>query len=349
MARLLREILGSLLYIPELHDFSSDSLPSPFELRGKVIIKGKRHAQEELGEDEEDDDVEEKAMAQDEIKRVKVNVIPELAKLTLIEGAKFKSIEQSLTLHPTMMHSLSEHKIGKLLKQTDTNRLLLRKLNASHITRIYPMGIRVDSSNLNPLPSWATGCQMIALNLQGQDSALILNDGRFRENGGCGYIQKPFGLLRDDDDDSLRMDCKPVTLRIKILSGLCLPKPAGLKKGEIIDSYVNLSMYDVNLGNGSGALECTTHHATKMIRDNVFSPVWNEKQFTEFNVFSPDVAMLVFKVMDQDVGRDDEVCYNAIPVSSLRPGIRSVEFFDKHSNRWGPFNFATLLVEILVD
>jgi len=343
MARILRDVLGDLLYVPELHDFSSDSLPSPYALCGKVIVKGKRHAQNELEDDDEEneEDLEEKPVAQDDVKHIKVQIIPELAKLTLFEGAKFKSFGESSNLHPTMMHSLSEHKIGKLLKQSETNGVLLRKQNVSHITRIYPMGIRFDSSNLNPLTSWATGCQMIALNVQGQDNALILNDGRFRENGGSGYVRKPYRLLRDNEDDSFQTEgCKPVTIRIKVLSGLCLPKPSGLKKGEIIDSYVSLSMYDV-----CDDMERTTHHATQMIRDNGFSPVWNEKRFTDFKVFNPDVAMLMFKVMDQDVGRDDEVCFNAIPVSSLRPGIRVVELFDKHNNHWGPFKFAALLVE----
>lgn len=34
------------------------------------------------------------------------------------------------------------------------------------MSRIYPKGTRVDSSNYNPQPFWNVGCQMVALNYQ---------------------------------------------------------------------------------------------------------------------------------------------------------------------------------------
>ena len=32
--------------------------------------------------------------------------------------------------------------------------------NKRQISRIYPAGWRVDSTNYNPVPMWATGCQI---------------------------------------------------------------------------------------------------------------------------------------------------------------------------------------------
>jgi len=42
--------------------------------------------------------------------------------------------------------------------------------------RTYPAGMRIDSSNFNPIPFWACGIQMAALNYQtdGNESFKIL-------------------------------------------------------------------------------------------------------------------------------------------------------------------------------
>ena len=65
------------------------------------------------------------------------------------------------------------------------------------MARIYPGGARIDSSNLDPLPFWAAGAQMVALNFQRPDSLpMQLNAGLFRSNGGCGYVLKPPSLRR---------------------------------------------------------------------------------------------------------------------------------------------------------
>eukprot|EP00980_Cylindrotheca_fusiformis_P023799 scaffold11028_cov73-Cylindrotheca_fusiformis.AAC.1 len=68
-----------------------------------------------------------------------------------------------------------------------------------HMTRTYPAGVRVDSSNYNPMLAWSLGCQMVALNFQTSDTHLILNDGRFRANGGCGYVPKPASVMEEND------------------------------------------------------------------------------------------------------------------------------------------------------
>lgn len=40
------------------------------------------------------------------------------------------------------------------------------RYNKRQMSRIYPKGTRVDSSNYNPQPFWNVGCQMVALNYQ---------------------------------------------------------------------------------------------------------------------------------------------------------------------------------------
>ena len=71
---------------------------------------------------------------------------------------------------------------------------------------------------------------MVALNYQTHDSALVINDGRFRENGGCGYVQMPDSVLKSSSE---KLD-EEIMLSIRVLSGTCLPKPKAEKVGEVI-------------------------------------------------------------------------------------------------------------------
>mgnify|MGYP001437815287 CR=1 FL=1 len=43
---------------------------------------------------------------------------------------------------------------------------------------------------------WNSGCQVVALNYQTHCHEMMLNQGRFRDNGACGYVLKP-ELLRE--------------------------------------------------------------------------------------------------------------------------------------------------------
>ena len=58
---------------------------------------------------------------------------------------------------------------------------------------------------------------------------MTINDGRFRQNGGCGYVHKPANILLTNKESQ---PCGKMLLRLKILSGSCLPKPYGESAGE---------------------------------------------------------------------------------------------------------------------
>ena len=139
----------------------------------------------------------------------------------------------------------------------------------------------------------------------------------------------------------------PLRLRVRVLSGSCLPKPRGHKSGEHIDPYINVTLHDMVADEETLVFRHTeTKHSTATISDNGFCPVWNETNFTEFDVHSPDTAMIHFSLMEADVGKDDKIGDSAIPVNKLRMGYRSVQLFDKNHTRTGPFRCASLFVEI---
>jgi phosphatidylinositol phospholipase C, delta len=347
MAEQLIKILGDSLYIPtEASLFGS--LPSPNKLRGMVVIKGRRPDGTEADQYDSDDDSETEEgtassvggvtaeMLAARAKVVKHGVAPALASLTLFHGHKWKSFEQSMRTPTYFMHSFSESKVRNHCRHKRAARWIA--YNQTHMSRTYPAGSRVDSSNYNPLLAWSTGCQMAALNFQTQDVFLRLNDGRFREQGNCGYVLKPSSLM---SKENIGGTSAPLQLSIRVLSGSCLPKPKGLRSGDCIDPFVKVAVFDVK-GEEKPAI---TEFVTAPAPSNGFFPIWSHDPF-RFAVDNWAVAMLQVTVYDKL--KDEFIASSSIPISCLRRGIRSVKLFDATNTRSGAFDFASLLLDIKI-
>jgi phosphatidylinositol phospholipase C delta len=359
MASDMRQIFGSRLFVPTVKQ-TTEQLPSPEALRGMVVIKGKRPPEPDDSpedpaspvnasadtsnglEEEEDDDPYDMTMKRTKstksFRAAKSMIVPELAQLTLFHGTKFKNFKDSIKMTPSHMHSIGESKITKLVNKSAENPALWREYNIDHMTRTYPAGLRVESSNYNPVLAWAMGSQLVALNFQTHDTNLLLNDGLFRQGGGCGYVLKPDSVMGGPPSGSLR-------IKISVISGHCIPKPKGEKESEEIDPYVKVELHDVRCTSAGKEEYYSDSHATKAIDNNGYCPVWNEKGH-EFDVQNPDVAIFSFNVVDTDIGFDDQIAGSAIPVSCLRCGYRSVQLHDMNNSRTGAFSYATLLVKI---
>lgn len=280
-------------------------------------------------------------------------VCPALARLTLFHGTKLKSWDTSLANPTHYMHSFSETKVSKLSKRPDRQKWVI--YNQSHMSRSYPAGSRLDSSNYSPILPWAMGVQLVALNFQTVDAPLLLNDGRFRENGGCGYVLKSTKLIdyQEPPNKYNRDSRMPTRLGIRILSGSCIPKPNDAHTGDCINPYVRVSVYDVKSGNK----ESTSTFSTEYIANNGFFPIWNGEEFS-FKVENYETAMLHMSVLDKGstianaahttVLGDELIASSSIPISCLRKGLRSVKLYDTSNTRSGAFDFASLLVDIKI-
>mmetsp|Transcript_67818 Transcript_67818/g.75909 ORF Transcript_67818/g.75909 Transcript_67818/m.75909 type:complete len:822 (+) Transcript_67818:195-2660(+) len=351
IANNMKEIFGKKLFIPTKEQCSGEDIPSPEKLRGMVIIKGKRppeadegadkNAIQNTGEQDYDDGFGSDDGEETKSKKPKAKIVSELANLTLLHGAHFKDFNSSIAQRPSYMHSIGETKITKLVTQSEENATLWREYNQHHMTRTYPAGTRVDSSNYNPVLAWAMGCQLVALNFQTSDSSLTLNDGLFRQAGGCGYIAKPKSLMGGPKSSKK-------VVKISVLSARCLPKPNGAKTGEVIDPFIQIDLHDVRVPDTG--TENTEEHTkesfkTSTVNNNGLCPVWNDAS-TKFEIHNPDVAMIHFRIIDQDVGSDDKLCSSAIPVTCLRQGYRNIQLYDHNNTRTGHFECSTLFVKI---
>lgn len=103
------------------------------------------------------------------------------------ESVKFKGLDAPRRYWE--MSSLDETKAIHI-----QDNVVFANYNKRNLTRIYPKGTRLMSSNFDPLPFWQSGCQMAALNYQSRDHPLLFSRAMFRQNARCGYVLKPAPL-----------------------------------------------------------------------------------------------------------------------------------------------------------
>jgi hypothetical protein len=110
-------------------------------------------------------------------------VHPDLETLLLyFQGVRVHQFD--LSMHG--LYEIGSFKESKFQRMVNTAELLEQciRFNERNVSRVYPDNIRMNSSNFDPMPMWATGCQFVALNYQTQDRHTFLNDMFFRQNGG---------------------------------------------------------------------------------------------------------------------------------------------------------------------
>ncbi|XP_062621888.1 1-phosphatidylinositol 4,5-bisphosphate phosphodiesterase classes I and II-like isoform X3 [Saccostrea cucullata] len=185
--------------------------------------------------------------------------------------------------------------------------------NKRQLSRIYPRGTRVDSSNFLPQIFWNAGCQLVALNFQTLDLAMQLNLGIFEYNNQCGYILKPDFMRRDDRRfdpfaESIMDGVVAATLTIKVISGQFLTD----KK---IGTYVEVDMY------GLPTDTVRKRHRTRTVPNNGINPVYDEEPFVFKKVVLPTLAVIRLAVMDEN---NKLLGHRVLPVEGLRPGYRHI-------------------------
>ncbi|XP_065510112.1 1-phosphatidylinositol 4,5-bisphosphate phosphodiesterase beta-3-like [Caloenas nicobarica] len=208
-------------------------LPSPQELLGRILVKNKKRRPRgdpgpplrpknengapeigvpngdekgpRLGEprksidaDTEDEDEEEpdgrKPTGDEGTAGTEVTATEEMSTLVnYVEPVKFKSFPAAAKRDKAF--EMSSFVETKGLEQLSKSPREFVEYNKRQLSRVYPKGTRVDSSNFQPHVFWGAGCHMAALNFQTLDVPMQLNLGLFELNGGSGFVLKP-PLLR---------------------------------------------------------------------------------------------------------------------------------------------------------
>lgn len=185
-----------------------------------------------------------------------------------------------------------------------------------HIVRTYPKGSRVDSSNYNPQTMWNAGIQMVAINFQKPDFSMHLNQGKFRKNGGCGYILKPDSLRNREKSNYHPMikespkNGKSCYFTIEVLSGQYLHLDQ--------DSYLPIRV-DIEI---VGVPQDCALLSTEPTMDKLNPQFENAKRL--FKIIMPELCLVYFKVHLLNRNKSRIIFQNVLSLDSLRPGLHYI-------------------------
>ncbi|XP_068962150.1 1-phosphatidylinositol 4,5-bisphosphate phosphodiesterase zeta-1 [Petaurus breviceps papuanus] len=351
MASNLQSILGDTLLSDVLEKFPNE-LPSPEALKFKILVKNKKigtieetikrlgndkHGQIVECEEEEDEEYDEEdseehinsPMLFPKTKTRKIKIALELSDLVIYtKSEKFKGFRHAQLYQKfNENNSIGELHARKLSKQKA--REFISHTN-SFITRIYPKATRTDSSNYIPQEFWNVGCQMVALNFQTPGLPMDLQNGKFLDNGGCGYLLKP-EILRNPKLNFSPNEFKeynPTTLLIRLISGFQLPPSYRNDPLVLIEIY--------------GIPDDQTKQQTRVVRKNAFTPRWNET-FT-FTIHAPEMALVRFVAETQaTIGSNEFLGQYTLPLLCMNKGYRTIPLFSKTGDDLDP---ASLFVYV---
>jgi phosphatidylinositol phospholipase C epsilon len=185
----------------------------------------------------------------------------------------------------------------------------------TQLIRTYPAGLRIDSSNFNPVFFWSFGMQMVALNYQTEDLPMHINRAMFEQANHLGYVCKPnimwdrshlmyrrFNPL-DKEFDGLHT----TQIVINVVSGQYL------NQNNLLSSpYIEIEIIGI-------PGDCCKRK-TKAIMRNAFNPIWNETFYFRVNFI--DLAFIRFAVYDSEGGC--MLAQRVMSIKSLRPGYRHI-------------------------
>uniref|UniRef100_A0A4W3HCC0 1-phosphatidylinositol 4,5-bisphosphate phosphodiesterase n=1 Tax=Callorhinchus milii TaxID=7868 RepID=A0A4W3HCC0_CALMI len=345
MAEYCRAIFGDRLVMDELEKYPLEpgvALPSPQDLIGKILIKNKKKghkssdgSKKKLSEqasntysdsssvfepsspgagdpdaesdDDEDEDEDSKKSSMDEgTAGCEASATEEMSNLVnYIQPVKFESFEAAKTPWNTADPPGSGTGLETVTE--------LCRYNKRQMSRIYPKGTRVDSSNYMPQVFWNAGCQLVALNFQTLDLPMQLNMGMFEYNGKSGFRLKPEFMRRNDKHfdpftESTVDGIVANTLSVKIISGQFL-------SDKKVGTYVEVDVFGLPVDTRRKAFK------TKTSQGNAVNPVWDEEPIVFKKVVLPSLCSLRLAVYEEG---GKFIGHRILPVQALRPGYRYI-------------------------
>uniref|UniRef100_A0A0K0DG65 Phosphoinositide phospholipase C n=1 Tax=Angiostrongylus cantonensis TaxID=6313 RepID=A0A0K0DG65_ANGCA len=275
VAKLLTTHLGTKLYVPSTDptDWTDGkTIPTPWDFQLKILIMGRRES-----------------CSTDSIE------IPE-------DGTTRSSRRKSPRV--TLCKELSDL-VPSFLQVKTVHDLMATAPNSPTNTS------RNDSTNLNPQEFWNHGVQLVALNYQTPGLMIDLQQGRFSENGGCGYVLKPAIMDEELFVAGEKPPTSPQILHLRILSGQQLPRPRGSNvKGDSSDPFVVIEIFGI-------PSDCAEER-TKTVKNDGHNPSFDES--FQFQVSVPELALVRFLVLDDEFIGDDFIGQYTIPFECLQPG-----------------------------
>lgn len=340
VARAMRDTFGDKLVTEKMED-DGHELPSPEELKYRVLFKTKpkvTSAPSTPSKLQPDDrsamstsDTESDSALTKIVRRISFGgssdssassagqpkkAFSDELKCLLVytAGVKYNGFSKLNKYEPHQQFSVSDRTAERIIKENKADWI---KHNFSHLTRIYPKGARLNSSNYDPRPVWTAGNQLVALNWQTIDQGTILNHALFADTQG--YVLKPLALRQ-------KISEMPVSarIRIEIISAQRLPLSSDLYVEGQIDEH---------------------EQETKVVKGTSMAPAWNETfDWTVTSV--PSLLDLTFVRLEIKSKANGLLAQWVRPISAAPKGYHYLPLYDPLFSK---YVFATLFVRITVD
>uniref|UniRef100_A0A8C5CXL9 Phosphoinositide phospholipase C n=1 Tax=Gadus morhua TaxID=8049 RepID=A0A8C5CXL9_GADMO len=250
-------------------------------------------------------------------------------------GQQSKPSDSSLSL-PADSYTYKEVRSfveNKTPGKSQTQKFL--QYNRMALSRVYPKGQRVESSNYDPHPLWAAGCHMVALNFQTADKYTQLNSALFSLNASTGYVLQP-EMMRFDtyDPNSERRQVK-MNVVVRVIAARHLPKLGR----SIVSPFVEVELCGHTEDN---------KFKTAVFRENGLNPLWKTPaEAAALPVYDPELSFLRFVVNEEDMFSDPNFLAQAtFPLRGIRTGYRSVPLKNGYSEN---LELASLLIYIDIE
>uniref|UniRef100_A0A8L2QKX9 Phosphoinositide phospholipase C n=1 Tax=Rattus norvegicus TaxID=10116 RepID=A0A8L2QKX9_RAT len=321
MAHHLIAILGEQLLSTTLEEQLIDIMPSPEQLRGKILVKGKKLRTIEVVEsDKEEEELEKDEGSDLDPASAELDMQSQPESQEQASGNKSKNKKKFLLQSSTTILCPDLSALVVYLRTAPFCSFTHSKENY----HIYDISSFSESKAKNLIR------EAVAMNMQTAGSAMDICDGLFRQNGGSGYVLKP-EFLRDTQSSFNPM--KPVSLYkaqilvVQVISGQRLPKVDKTKETTVVDPLVRVELY--------GVPEDTKQQETSYVENNGINPYWGETFYFQIQV--PELAMLRFVVKDYSrTSRNNFIGQYTLPWTCMKHGYRHVSLLSKDGTSLHP-------------
>ncbi|KAE8144386.1 PLC-like phosphodiesterase [Aspergillus avenaceus] len=283
-------------------------------------------------------------------------------------GYKWHSFSSPESQRYNHVYSFAERSFEGICRDAD-NKAMFERHNRKYLTRVYPSGFRLRSSNFDPLKFWRRGVQMAALNWQTYDIGMQMNQAMFAAGSDrTGYVLKPESLRAwslSEDEKKKNTERKLVRFSVDVISAQQLPRPRGIGPDDNINPYVEIEMFSADdrgqsLVVGEGGMNASARNGisgigyphrrrTKIEQSNGYSPIFNDRFRLSLETKYPDLVFVRWTIWSSQDGRSVgsnssiQLATYTAKLSSLSQGYRYLPLYDGGGD---PYLFSTLFCSI---
>lgn len=224
---------------------------------------------------------------------------------------------------PNIMMNISESFILAMVPHSLSE---LIEHSWQRIRRIYPRGVRLSSSNLDPLKQWRNGSQIACLNWQNFDCGMQLNEAMFA--GTPGWVERPSKLTGLSE--------RRVKLICNIIGISSLPRP---KEHTEFTPYVHAELF-----NSSKNHDWRSEHVKcKDVSEGGADVTWNGRFEWEFE--EDDLTFIRLRILRHEgLSKDEQMSVFCARLCDLEQGWRFIHLLSMDGKCTG----ATLLVRFTI-